>query len=110
MRTLIPGDANLLKLDIDAGMKRPRLYDIMRRLHRAGGYRIRYMMEKRSRSGKGWHIVLKVSPIPKSAAEVVALQVILGSDPDREACNLWRAKMLPKVSPWWRKRWNVLYT
>lgn len=43
-------------------------------------------------------------------SEVVALQVLLGSDPQREAFNLQRAHVLGDAPEFWRDRWNVLYS
>lgn len=42
-------------------------------------------------------------------AEIVAVQLALGSDYKRELFNLSRVRMLPFLPPMWRKRWNVLY-
>lgn len=98
----------LVKLDIDKGMHRPTVYELQRLLGRAG-YVIDWLMEKRSKSGAGYHIVLSVDPRPRTAAEVVALQAILGSDPNREACNLLRSRRWSKLPRFWRDRWNVLY-
>lgn len=106
--SLVRGDRGLIKLDIDAGQKRPTLGDIMVKLSRSG-YTVVWMAEKCSPSGKGWHIMLKLTPTPQTAEEVVAIQAMLGSDSMREACNLHRARMLPYVSAYWRDRWNVLY-
>lgn len=98
----------VLKLDIDKGMHRPTLYELQRMLGRAG-YSISWMMEKCSKSRTGFHIVLAVVPRPRTAMEVVALQAILGSDPNREACNALRARQWSKLTKYWRDRWNILY-
>lgn len=44
--------------------------------------------------------------------EVVALQLLLGSDPMREAYNFQRARILGDVPGFWREmhRWNVDYS
>lgn len=97
-----------MKVDIDEGRVRPSIGTILKLLNRSG-YVPCWMMEKRSRSGKGWHIVLALDPEPRTAEEVVAIQAFLGSDPYREACNLQRARTLQRVSKFWRDRWNVLY-
>ena len=107
-RTLLGGDRALLKLDIDEGEARPKLHVIMRRLRRAG-YTPVWLSETRSPSGRGWHLVIDVRPRPTHPSQVVALQAILGSDPDREACNLARANVLGTMSGYARDRWNVLY-
>lgn len=56
------------------------------------------------------HIAVEVSG-KLSNELVVALQFALGSDPMRERMNLSRVRLisLGKVSPFWKKRWNVLY-
>lgn len=61
------------------------------------------------RTRRGWHVVVGI----KEAVEppmIVAAQAILGSDYKREAFNLMRVQSLPHVSPYWRERWNVLYS
>jgi hypothetical protein len=69
------------------------------------------MLQQRSPGGKGWHIEVQLTPNPRTAMEVTALQAVLGSDSYREACNINRARMVDgkRVPPWWRKRFNVLY-
>lgn len=80
-------------------------------LLRRAGYRVAWMMQTRSPGWKGWHLEIQVKPNPTNPLEVVALQVVCGSDVSREACNINRARMVlaGRVSPWWRERWNVLY-
>ena len=106
---LIYGPSAWIKLDIDEGTKRPKLATLQRLLRRAG-YRIEWLRESRSPGGKGWHIIMQLDPEPTSPFEVVALQAILGSDVNREACNLHRARVLPGVPKWAHRMWNVLYT
>lgn len=98
----------LLKLDIDSGERMPNNRTIDHRLARAG-FRRKRISRKRSPGGLGWHVTLEVDPSPASPLIVVALQAILGSDPQREACNLVRAIQYDNVTPFWRDRWNVLY-
>ena len=105
----VRGDRGLLKIDWDTHADRLALGEIMRRLRRAG-YRPSWLSECRSRSGRGWHVVMRVRPAPTSATEVVALQALLGSDARREACNLYRALSMSSAPQWMRDRWNVLYT
>lgn len=99
-----------LKLDIDEGMERPTVNRINRKLWRAG-FQVVRMNKRFSPGGTGWHIEIEVDPEPESLEVVVALQTILGSDPMREACNLYRARMVAKgsVPKWMQERWNVLY-
>lgn len=108
VRRPLSNQRGLILLDVDKGMPVPTLGHLCLLLRRAG-YRPVWVMQKRSRSGKGWHLVLRVSPLPRSPLEVVALQAILGSDVKREACNLQRARMLPKMPRWAHRMWNVLY-
>lgn len=99
-----------IKLDFDAGDRVPSVGEVAYLLSRAQ-LRLNWWRQRRSRSGKGWHIVLDVSPRPRTCMEVAALQAMLGSDPRREACNINRARMVDagRVPSFWRKRWNVLY-
>lgn len=98
----------LLKIDVDAGQKLLPVATYSALLRRAGK-RMAYLRQSRSRSGKGWHIVLHVVPSCRTPMEVVALQAALGSDPFRECCNVLRVNNLGKVPRYWRTRWNVFY-
>ncbi|MGH9892342.1 MAG: hypothetical protein ACREA0_10235 [bacterium] len=82
----------------------------MERLHRANR-ELRCVGECVSPSGKGWHLWVWIDPPPRSACETVALQLLLGSDPYREAYNLNRARAVDAglVAQFWAERWNVLY-
>lgn len=100
----------ILKLDYDAGDRVPSVGEICWLLARAGKRAV-WLRQRRSKSGKGWHVTLQLSPRPRTCMEVVALQAVLGSDVRREACNVNRARMVDsrRVPAFWRKRWNVLY-
>lgn len=98
----------ILKLDLDPGQPVYTLGHLIMLLERAG-YRVLWLRQEWSRSRKGQHIMLQLTPNPTDAMEVVALQAVLGSDRYREAANVLRARMLPRVSPFWRRRFNVLY-
>lgn len=102
--------AKLLRVDVDDA-KRPMHIARLCWLLRRAGFKPVWLSQRRSPGGKGWHLEVKVCPTPRSLAEVVALQCILGSDPAREACNVNRARMVEagKVPGWWADRWNVLY-
>lgn len=104
--TLAPRHA-LVKIDVDRADPLP-LSIVRRRLARAG-FRLVRWTQRRSPSGTGWHLVARVAPCPESAPVVVALQAILGSDLDREACNLRRARVLDRMPVWARDFWNQLY-
>lgn len=99
-----------LRIDLDG--RRLSLREMMGRLARANR-RLVALGECRSPSGRGWHQWIHVRPAPRSALEIVALQLLLGSDPLREAYNLVRAFAVDekRVSRYWRTRdrWNVLY-
>jgi hypothetical protein len=100
----------ILKLDVDEGMERPKLRPMVHKLWRAG-FKVLWMSENQSPGGKGLHIQIRISPKPETPETVTALQAILGSDPMREACNLYRARQISKgkVPSWMQDRWNVLY-
>lgn len=110
MRKMLSVDQAILKLDIDEGMERPGIRNMVHKLWRAG-FRVLWMSECQSPGGKGFHIEMRVSPKPDRPETVAALQAILGSDPMREACNLYRARQIAKgnVPDWMVTRWNVLY-
>lgn len=98
-----------LRIDVDRG--RPlSMKELGRRAARAHR-RIRWLRQWRSPSGRGWHILLAVSPAPTTPMETVALQLLFGSDPYREAYNSNRALAVEggEVSRFFRTRWNVLY-
>jgi hypothetical protein len=106
MSALLP-----LKLDVDGARPLP-VGVMMARLRRAHR-RVLRTAEQRSPSGTGWHVWVWVSPPPRTAVEVVALQLLLGSDPFREAYYIGRARAVDagEVSRYWRqlKRWDVFY-
>ena len=96
-----------LRLDIDAGVKRPSLAVICGRCRRAG-YAVTAVSERRSPGGKGWHLTVDLEPRPRTMVEVVALQAILGSDPWREAVTLYRCRQAWDADS--REMANVLYS
>lgn len=57
---------------------------------------------------RGWHVVVGIKK-RLHPAFIVAAQAILGSDPKREAFTLMRVQELGWMTPFWRRRWNVLY-
>ncbi len=98
-----------LKLDFDTE-EEPSLSLIFLKLRRAG-YAVRELVQRRSPSKRGWHVLVNVEPQPRTAMEVVALQAICGSDPWREAMQVQRAHAMAKRSlpAHMRDAWNVLY-
>lgn len=101
--------ATTLKIDYDHKRDILTTGDIVNRLARAG-YRPVRLERRLSPSGRGQHVLVDVTPAPRSKYAIVALQAILGSDPFREACNVQRLRGLKDAPPFWRARWNVLYT
>jgi len=99
-----------LRLDVDAP-RRPLTLGTLAMLCRRAGYRPVWLLQQRSPGGTGWHLECCLSPEPKSAMEVAALQAVLGSDRAREACNVGRARLVDgkRIPRWWRERFNVLY-
>lgn len=100
-------DQAALKLDFDT-IRRPSLLNIFRLLRRAGYEEVEWIIDQ-SPSGNGWHVIVHVSPRPRSPFEVVALQAICGSDVNREAMQMHRARTFAKSPPFMRDAWNVLY-
>lgn len=63
------------------------------------------------RTRRGWHIVIRQLRKDLSSSEIVALQIMLGSDRGRELFNLARviANRREGASRWQRKRSNILF-
>lgn len=74
---------------------------------RAAGYRVVSMQALGSR--RHTHLVIRVKPAPRRLMEKITLQLLCGSDPDREANNIRRAKVLRRMPGWARQTANVLY-
>lgn len=104
----LSADAALLRCDYDNRRMPPPLGPALQLLRRAGLKPV-WCSWRRSPGGHGWHVVWRVRPQPRTPMEVVALQAILGSDVRREASNTWRARNWPRMPPFERARWNVLY-
>ena len=102
-----------LKLDHDAhNSRRLSLWELVRRAERAN-VTIQALWQRRSASGRGWHRLVRVEPFPTTAVGVVALQLLFGSDPLREAYCYNRARRVDArtVPLYWRMldAWDVLY-
>lgn len=97
----------MLLIDCDADDRLLSLATLTRRL-RFANKRPLWLAQERSRSGRGWHLWLAVTPVC-TPMETVALQAVCGSDLAREANNVLRVNQLPHVSRYWRTRWNVFY-
>jgi len=100
-------DQAAVKVDYDDDTP-PNLRNVTRLVRRAG-YTPKAVLLDRSPSGHGWHMILHVSPRPSSPFEVVALALVLGSDVNREAMQLFRARRFAGASRLMRDTWNVLY-
>lgn len=102
-----------VKVDVDTRRKLSEA-ELRRRLDRAG-YTLLWIVGRPSPSGRGWHRWMRIEPQGQVrqlfAVETVALQLLCGSDPLREAYCLARARQVDAgtVSAYWRTRWNVLY-
>lgn len=96
-----------IKVDIDSRRLVP-VWEITRRLRRAG-VRPVAVATAPSPSGTGYHVIVHVSPRPRSPFEVVALAMLLGSDMERESKQLNRARVFGVAPRWMKDAWNVLY-
>lgn len=104
----MPVAPTVLKVDIDADADLPTIWQLTRRL-RFAGKTIHWVAQQRSRSGRGWHLWIAITPPTYTAFETIALQSVCGSDPSREANNVLRVRQLRRVSRYWRDKWNVFY-
>jgi hypothetical protein len=110
----VPRSAVLVDLD-DGKLLRPssaikwfrRTAETIKARLKAAGYQVKSYRAMRSR--RHAHVVVVVEPRPRSLIERIALQLLCGSDPDREANNLRRARTLKRMPGWARKTANVLY-
>ena len=96
----------LLYVDIDGPLP-PRVLDRVVWCLRLWGWTPEAVRFDRTR--RGWHVVVGVQEVLEPSV-IVAAQSVLGSDYKREAFNLMRVQTLAHVSPFWRGRWNVLYS
>lgn len=101
--------STMLLVDIDTRRK-PSRASVLQRA-RIAQLEVVGITDLRSPSGRGWHRYIAVRPAPTSALEVVALQLLFGSDPVREAFNFVRAKLVDRkqVSAFFAKRWDTFY-
>lgn len=102
----MPADAVLVDVDLTPSAVHNALPVARERL-RAAGYRVRSIMVAPSR--RHVHLIIRVIPKPRTLIEKILLQLLCGSDPDREANNLRRAKTLRRMPAWARRTANVLY-
>ena len=98
-----------LKLDIDRARRGPRWK--LDRLAKIEHLAIVRVVDERSPGGKGWHRWVTVRSVdgPRTRwrpTEIVALQLLFGSDVWREAYTLHRARLVEarQVAPYWRSR------
>jgi hypothetical protein len=103
-----------LKLDIDRARRTPRWQ--LDRLAKIVHLEIVRVVDERSPGGKGWHSWITVRALDEKArwrpTEIVALQLLMGSDVWREAYTLHRARLVEAqaVALYWRDKWNVFYS
>jgi hypothetical protein len=95
-------ESALLRIDVDSDARLLTLSELHGRLRRAGK-RVLWLCQTRSRSLRGWHLTIRVSPPCRSLEELIALQAVCGSDPYREANNLLRARRVDDVAPFWQR-------
>lgn len=100
----------MIKVDVDRARGRLSKDELWRRA-KIAQLELVGVTDVRSPSGRGWHRYIVVRPAPQTALEVVALQLLFGSDPLREAFNITRARLVDakQVSAFWRKRWSTFY-
>ena len=100
----------MIKVDVDRARGRLSKDELWRRA-KIAQLELVGVTDVRSPSGRGWHRYIVVRPAPQTALEVVALQLLFGSDPIREAFNITRARLVDRkeVSAFWRARFNTLY-
>lgn len=99
----------MLKLDVDR--PRPLPYWRVWWLARLCGWHVEWISHRRTPGRGYWHIEVGLTDALR-AVEVVAAQAILGSDRNREAFNLVRARMIEydrDVPRYWRQNYNVLF-
>lgn len=96
---------SVLLLDYDT-QTRPRIKGIRDRLNIA---HVQVVQTKcyRSPGGHGWHCIVHIRG-QWSRFQLIALQALCESDPDREAQNFYRAQIFGDKE--WKKRGNVLFT
>jgi hypothetical protein len=62
------------------------------------------------RTAHGWHLTAALAGRRVSPLRVVLMQACMGSDYRRETYNGVRAMRLRGTAPFWRERFNQLYT
>lgn len=95
-----------LKLDLDTARLAREPFERMDFLMRL--LRLHPIVTCIRRTRHGWHVMLTVRETLEPL-EVVAIQAIAGSDWRRESFNTMRVRAWPKLSRFWRARWNTLY-
>lgn len=97
----------LLKLDYDGAFPR----DWMERIgFVARENRLRVSWARIDRTRHGWHLTAELVGRRISPLRLVLLQALCGSDYRRETFNGVRAGQLRGVDPFWRERFNQLFT
>ena len=92
-------------VDVDGALPRTWWADLWRTLTRL---ELVPRVVRVDRTRRGWHVLLWL-PGRVDAGLVVALQLLLGSDRDRECFNWYRVARFRGAPAFWRRRANVLY-
>jgi hypothetical protein len=102
---------SLLYLDFDNPINLEELDKAIYNVAQMSGIKLERLAVHNTKRGN--HVIVSAEWLDRkelTPAETVALQLLLGSDPKREALNLMRAHNLGDAPDFWRDRWNVLYS
>lgn len=99
-------DPRVLLCDYDRPGDCPRVPQLRAVCNRV---RIHALWFRQDRTRHGWHLVVRCRE-RFTDMERVNLQLLLGSDPNREGLNFFRARSLAAFpSAFWSRRWNLLF-
>lgn len=99
-------DDQVIMCDYDRRRDFPRV-PVMRAIVNRLGLRLLWFRQDRTR--RGYHLVARFAD-RFSKMERVALQLLFGSDINREGLNFMRARSLRSYpSRFWEHRWNLLF-
>lgn len=99
-------DDRLIMCDYDRRRDFPRV-QVMRALCNRLGLRMLWFRQDRTR--RGFHLLARFADA-LSPMEAIAIQLLFGSDPNREGLNFMRARSLAVFpSSFWQSRWNLLF-
>lgn len=98
---------SLLKLDYDGRQFPPNWMERLGFVAREN--RLAILWVRIDRTKRGWHLTAQLSK-RVAPLRLVLLQALCGSDYRRETFNGVRAGRLNGVNPFWRERFNQLFT